>query len=205
MTVGELAQMIKAENGLNLDLTIVPVEGWRRDMLFDETGLPWINPSPNMRNLTQAILYPGIGLLETTELSVGRGTDTPFEIIGAPYIDHLELAEELNRLNFEGVRFVPIQFKPTSNKFAGQICNGVNIILTDRENWPVVNLGIAIAHTLNRLYAQDFSIEKFNRLLKYPEAIEKIRNGHSWKSITAGWKHEKQDFSARRKPFLLYK
>jgi uncharacterized protein YbbC (DUF1343 family)/CubicO group peptidase (beta-lactamase class C family) len=204
MTAGELALMIKTEKQLDINLTIIPVEGWRRDMLFDETGLPWINPSPNMRNLTQAILYPGIGLLETTELSVGRGTDTPFEIIGAPYINHLELAQELNRLKIDGVRFVPIQFTPSSSKFSGETCNGVNIILTDRENCPVVDLGIAIAHTLNRLYAPSFDIDKFNRLLKHPEAVEALRSGQSWKNVTNSWQSEKQIFQKRRSPYLLY-
>ncbi|MCZ6671331.1 MAG: DUF1343 domain-containing protein [Verrucomicrobia bacterium] len=205
MTVGELAQMINEERRLDVDLTVIPIEGWRREMLFDETRLPWMNPSPNMRNLTQAILYPGIGLLETTELSVGRGTDTPFEIIGAPYIDHLELAEELNRLNFPGVQFVPVQFTPASSKFKGQTCRGVNIILTDREICQVVDLGIGIAHTLTRLYAPEFDIEKFNRLLRHPEAIEQLRSGQSWQSIVSGWRNEKREFNERRKPFLIYK
>ncbi|MDA0346462.1 MAG: DUF1343 domain-containing protein [Verrucomicrobia bacterium] len=205
MTVGELAQMIKVEKNLDLELTVIPVQDWRRDMLFDETGLPWINPSPNMRSLTQAILYPGIGLLETTKLSVGRGTDTPFEIIGAPYIDHLELAEELNRQSISGVRFVPIQFTPTASKLADQACRGVNIILTDRENCPIVDVGIAIAHTLNRLYAPDFDIEPFNRLLKHPSVIEQIQGGQSWRSIVLQWKDETEQFKERRKPFLLYK
>ena len=204
MTVGELARMIKIEDNLSLDLTIVPIEGWRRDMIFDETGLQWINPSPNMRNLTQAILYPGIGLLETTELSVGRGTDTPFEIFGAPYINQLELAEELNRLSFPGVRFVPIQFTPSSSKYQNEICQGVNVILTDRENCPIVELGIGIAHTLHRLYAPDFDIGKFNRLLMHPEVIEQIREGHSWKSVVSHWHDEEQSFIERRKPFLIY-
>ncbi|MBT7866170.1 MAG: DUF1343 domain-containing protein [Opitutales bacterium] len=204
MTVGELARMIKTENNLELDLTILPVKGWRREMLFDETGLPWINPSPNMRNLTQAILYPGIGLLETTELSVGRGTDAPFEIIGAPYINHLELAEELNRLGIPGIRFVPIQFIPSSSKFEGQVCRGVNIILTDRENCPTVDLGIGIAHTLNRLYSPEFDIEKFNRLLMHPKVIEELQNGYSWQAITSSWASEKHRFIKRRKPYLIY-
>jgi uncharacterized protein YbbC (DUF1343 family) len=173
-------------------------------MLFDETGLSWINPSPNMRNLTQAILYPGIGLLETTELSVGRGTDTPFEVIGAPYINHLELAEELNRLNVPGIRFVPIQFTPSSSKFEGQLCRGVNIILIDRENCPIVDLGIGIAHTLNQLYAPDFDIEKFNRLLMHPETINQLREGHSWQAITSRWADEKYIFIERRKRYLIY-
>lgn len=204
MTVGELARMIKTEKKLDLNLTVIPIDGWHRSMLFDQTGLPWVNPSPNMRNLTQAILYPGIGLLEFTKLSVGRGTDTPFEILGAPYIDHLELAEELNHLNIRGVRFIPMEFTPASSQFAGQTCRGVQIILTDRENCPVVNLGLAIAHTLNRLYAPDFDLQNFDRLLKHPEAIDRLQSGHSWQSVVSSWEGEDQAFRDRRRPFLLY-
>src|SRR6185503_12768304 len=132
MTVGELAKMFNAERGLNADLTVFPVEGWTRDLWFDQTGLPWTNPSPNMRNLTEATLYPGIGLLESA-LSIGRGTDTPFEVIGAPYMEDVALAEKLNSLRLEGVRFLPIHFKPTASVYKGTNCAGVNIILTDRN------------------------------------------------------------------------
>src|SRR6185436_17866361 len=147
-TMGELARMFNTERGLKADLTVVPVEGWSRDMFFDQTSLPWINPSPNMRSLTEAILYPGIGLLETTSLSVGRGTDTPFETIGAPYIDDARLASELNRAGLTGVRFVPVRFTPEASVFKGQPCKGVNIILTDRDNCNVVDVGITIASKL---------------------------------------------------------
>ncbi|MDA9764808.1 DUF1343 domain-containing protein [Opitutales bacterium] len=179
MTVGELAQMIKSENGLSLDLQVIQVEGWRRDMLFDETGLPWINPSPNMRNLTQALLYPGIGLLETTELSVGRGTDTPFEIIGAPYINHLELAEELKRLQFKDVRFVPIQFTPESSKFEGEQCNGVNIILTDQDNCSIVDLGIAIGCIIPPFSRMAIHVPfaKMRGLVFRMRRLDRLRNG----------------------------
>src|SRR5207248_10715293 len=111
MTIGELARMFNAERESKADLTVIPMENWHREMWFDETGLPWTNPSPNMRNLTEAILYPGVGLLESA-LSVGRGTDTPFEVIGAPYIDDTRLADELNRAGLPGARFVPVQFPP---------------------------------------------------------------------------------------------
>ncbi len=204
MTVGELAQLIRIENELEVDLTIVPLQNWERSMLFDETGLPWVNPSPNMRSLTQALLYPGIGLLETTQLSVGRGTDTPFEVIGAPYIDHLELAEELNRLELPGIRFVPIQFTPDASKFSGEKCQGVNIILTDRESCPIVDVGIAIAHTLHRLYAPDFDIEKYDHLLRHPYVIEQIQDKQPWESIVVTWRNEVDDFYKRRAPYLLY-
>lgn len=204
MTAGELARMIKAERDLKLELKVVPVEDWRRDMIFDQTGLPWINPSPNMRSLTQALLYPGIGLLETTNLSVGRGTDTPFEVIGAPYINSLELAEELNRLKLPGLSFTPIRFTPYSSVFANETCQGVNIILVDRSRCEIIEAGIAIAHTLYRLYGQAFELHRFNRLLRHPETIQRIESGQSWHSIVSEWSQEAKAFAKRREPYLLY-
>src|SRR5205814_553230 len=124
--IGELASMHNGEHHLKVYLTVIKLEGWSRDMWFDQTGQPWTNPSPNMRNLTEAILYPGIGLLESA-LSVGRGTDTPFEVVGAPYIDDVRLAEELNHADLSGVRFVPIQFTPTQSIHKDELCRGVYI------------------------------------------------------------------------------
>ena len=124
MTAGELAKMINAEQQIDLELTVIPIENWRRDDFYDATGLMWINPSPNMRSLNEAVLYPGIGLLETTNVSVGRGTDTPFEVIGAPWIDARRLAAHLNKSGLPGVRFVPIRFQPGASKFAGETCQG---------------------------------------------------------------------------------
>src|SRR5204863_3067342 len=141
----ELARMFDEERDFQADLTVIPVEGWRRAWFFDRDGLPWINPSPNMRTLTEATLYPGIGLLETTALSVGRGTDTPFEIVGAPYIDDLKLAEELNRANLAGVRFVAVRFTPKASVYKDKTCGGVNIVLTDRDHCNVVDIGLTIA------------------------------------------------------------
>ncbi|MES2570800.1 MAG: DUF1343 domain-containing protein, partial [Verrucomicrobiota bacterium] len=164
MTVGELARMFNAERGFNAQLTVVPVENWSREFFYDQTMLPWTHPSPNMRSLTEAILYPGVGLLETTAVTVGRGTDTPFEVVGAPYIDDRKLASELNQANLPGVRFIPVQFTPVSSVFKGQRCRGVNIILTDRTV-PTVDIGITMARTLQRLYPKDFNVPKFNRLL----------------------------------------
>src|SRR6185436_20097676 len=133
MTVGELAQMFKAERNLKLDLVVVPVEGWKREQWFDQTALPWINPSPNMRSLTEATLYPGIGLLESTNVSVGRGTDTPFEVLGAPWIDAQKLADYLNQRSIPGVRFVSVRFKPNASVFKNEDCGGFNIVITDRS------------------------------------------------------------------------
>ena len=143
MTVGDLAQMFNAERGWKADLTVIKLEGWSRSMWFDETGLPWINPSPNMRSLTAATLYPGIGLHESA-LSVGRGTGTPFEVIGAPYIDDVKFAAELNRAGLAGVRFVPVRFTPTASTFKDKPCGGVSIVVTDREKLQPVDVGIAV-------------------------------------------------------------
>lgn len=203
MTVGELARMFKEEKKIDVDLTVVRVQGWEREMFFDQTMLPWINPSPNMRSLTQAILYPGVGLLETTALSVGRGTDTPFEVIGAPYIDDLKLAAELNKAGLEGVRFVPIRFTPDASVFKGKPCRGVNIILTDRET-DVVDIGITIARKLQELYPNDFGLERFNRLLVHSPTVEAIRAGRPVEAIKNSWRAELNDFRTRREKFLLY-
>src|SRR5690606_33844771 len=140
------------ELGLDVDLEIVRAEGWRRDEYFDATGLTWINPSPNMRSLAEATLYPGIGLLETTNVSVGRGTDSPFEVVGAPWIDGARLAAELNAAGLGGVRFVPIEFTPRESKFAGERCGGINIVVTERAAFAPVRTGLALALALRKLF-----------------------------------------------------
>lgn len=204
MTMGELARMFNEERALQARLSVIPVEGWQRSMLFDQTGLPWINPSPNMRNLSQALLYPGIGLLETTALSVGRGTDSPFALLGAPYIDDLKLAEELNRAGLPGIGFVPVQFTPTASVYQGQLCRGVNIILWDRERCPIVEAGVAIAAKLRELYPAEFSLEKYNRLLVHPPTIEALRDQKPWGQIRNLWQEQLNLFRARREKYLLY-
>lgn len=204
MTVGELARMFNAEKKFSVDLTVIPVTGWKRGMWFDETGLPWTNPSPNMRSLAQAALYPGVGLVETTNLSVGRGTDTPFEVVGAPWIDDLQLAAALNRTGLPGVRFVPVRFTPDASKFKDQECRGVNIFLTDRDRCDVVDIGIALALTLRKLYPADFEIDKFARLLKHDPTLAAVKRGDSLAAIKASWSRDQADFGRRRKAFLLY-
>jgi uncharacterized protein YbbC (DUF1343 family)/CubicO group peptidase (beta-lactamase class C family) len=205
MTIGELAKMFNEERQFHADLTIIQVEGWSRDLFFDQCSLPWTNPSPNMRSLTEAILYPGIGLLETTALSVGRGTDTPFEVVGAPYIDDLKLASELNAAGLSGLRFVPVQFTPTSSIFKGQICKGVNILLTDRDRANVVDVGILIAFKLHSLYPKEFGLDKFNRLLSHEPTLEAIRQGKPLAEIKTQWSAELNEFKKRREKFLIYK
>ncbi len=205
MTEGELAKMCRAEKHLDdLDLVVVPLEGWSRNLWFDETGQPWINPSPNMRSLTEATLYPGIGLLETCNVSVGRGTGTPFEVIGAPYIDDLKLAAALNQEGLPGARFVPIRFTPADYIFKNQSCGGVNILLTDRRQCNVVEVGIAAALILNRLYPGQFQVEKMARLLISPPTLAAIEAGKPLSEIRDLWKGKLDEFKARREKYLIY-
>jgi uncharacterized protein YbbC (DUF1343 family) len=204
MTIGELAEMFKAERSPKAQLTVVRLENWHRDEWFDQTGLPWTNPSPNMRNLIQATLYPGVGLLESA-LSVGRGTDTPFEQVGAPYIDDMQLAEELNRAGLPGVRFIPIQFTPTYSVHKGHLCKGVFILLTDRDRCNVVDVGLQIAETAYRLYPKDFDPGKMDHLLLDKSTLEAVKANQPLKEIRAGWQKNLDEFQKRRAKYLLYK
>jgi uncharacterized protein YbbC (DUF1343 family) len=204
MTLGELARMYNAERKFGAQLTVIQAEGWWRDYWFDQTGLPWRNPSPNMRSLTEAALYPGIGLLETA-VSVGRGTDTPFEVVGAPYVDDVVLAHELNRAGLVGVRFLPHRFKPTASVFKDKDCGGVQIILTDRDRCPVVDVGITIIQTLQRLYPGEFALGKADTLLLHPSTIEAIKAGKSLAEIKADWSTKLEAFKQRRERYLIYK
>ena len=203
MTVGELAHMFNKERGYNVNLRVVKIENWSREQAFDKTSQPWTNPSPNMRNLTQAMLYPGIGLLETA-LSVGRGTDTPFEVIGAPYIDDVLLAKRLNALKKSGVTFVPIRFTPDYSVHKDESCGGVNIIITDLESLKPVALGIDIARVLYAMYPKKFPLSKVDRLLCHPPTIEAICQGKTIQQIEMIWQSGLVKFKKRRTEFLLY-
>jgi uncharacterized protein YbbC (DUF1343 family) len=204
MTIGELAGMFNAELELGVDLHVVPVEGWRRADWFDQTGLLWVNPSPNMRSLTQALLYPGVGLLETTNLSVGRGTDTPFEVIGAPWLDGRRLAGELNSAGLHGVRFVPVRFTPESSQFRGEGCGGVNLIVTDRSAFRPVRTGLEIARQLRRLYPDTWDAASYGRLLANEQTLAGVLAGETVTAIEAGYQPRLNEFLARRAAFLLY-
>lgn len=204
MTTGELARMFDEELELDLELSVVGVEGWQRGDLFDATGLVWVNPSPNMRSLTQALLYPGIGLLETTNLSVGRGTDTPFEVVGAPWIDGASLARELNSKSLPGVRFVPIRFTPNASKFKEQSCGGINILITDRSVFHPLRTGLTLAVTLRRLYPEKWDTKSLNRLLADERTRDAILDGSNVHAIEQLYDQELRDFRRRRKGFLIY-
>lgn len=204
MTMGELAKMYNEERKTNVKLTVIELENWRRDGCYDETGLPWTNPSPNMRNLKQAILYPGVGLVESA-MSVGRGTDTPFEVVGAPYIDDVKFAAELNQAALPGVAFIPIRFTPTYSVHKGKECGGVYIMLKDRKTCNVVDVGLLIMKTAYRLYPKDFPVEKPKNLLLHAATLAAIKQDKPLDDIRATWRMDLVDFQQRRERYLIYK
>ena len=204
MTIGELAMLFNTERKINADLTVIKMEGWRRADFFDGTALTWINPSPNMRSLTEALLYPGIGLLETTNISVGRGTDTPFEVIGAPWMDGQKLAETLNRVGLAGVRFIPVRFTPKASKFANEECGGVNIVITDRGSFRPVATGVEIAYQLNRDYSGTWKVDDYLRLLVNRAVLTALKERRTPPEIMATWQAGLAEFAAVRKRFLIY-
>ncbi|HUP50393.1 MAG TPA: DUF1343 domain-containing protein, partial [Thermoanaerobaculia bacterium] len=201
MTVGELAKMFREERAIAVDLTVIEVRRWRREQWQDEAGLPWINTSPNMRSLTAAGLYPGLGLLERA-ISVGRGTPIPFEQIGAPYIDGALLARELRALNLPGVTFAPVRFTPDYSVHKDEPCQGIRFTITDRRALRAVDLGVAVATILYRLYPAQFDPGKMAHLLLHPPTLEAIRAGRSLEEIRAVWG---SDFEERRGRYLLYR
>jgi uncharacterized protein YbbC (DUF1343 family)/CubicO group peptidase (beta-lactamase class C family) len=205
MTMGELAKMFNAERNLNVKLTVVPMEGWIRGDWFDSTALDWVNPSPNLRNLTEATLYPGVALVEGTNVSVGRGTDTPFELLGAPWINSRELASYLNGREISGVRFVPVNFTPSAGTHSGEKCQGVNIVLTDRNALDSPELGIELASALRHLYPQQFHMERMIELLLNQSIFDAITQGQDPRRIAQDWQDSLEKFQQLRQKYLIYK
>lgn len=173
-------------------------------MWFDETNQTWINPSPNMRSLTQATLYSGIGLMEFTNISVGRGTDTPFEVIGAPWMDGQKLAMYLNQKNLAGVRFVPIKYKPNASVHKDLDCGGINIVITDRNQFKPVRVGLEIAAALRLLFPNDWKIDNYSRLWLNAEVFEMFKQGKSVDEIERAWMDKLNNFKTRRASYLRY-
>jgi len=204
LTIGELAQLFNQQRKIGCDLRVIKMEGWQRSMWFDETNLTWINPSPNMRSLTEATLYPGVGLLETTNVSVGRGTDTPFEVVGAPWIKGPELADYLNRRSITGVRFVPLQFTPKSSVFKDVECGGVNIIVTDRARFNPLRAGIEIAVALRHLYPEQWQVDKYLRLLVNADTLDRVKRSDAPEEILRSWNPGLEEFRRARARVLLY-
>jgi uncharacterized protein YbbC (DUF1343 family) len=209
LTIGELAKLFKKEGDeqgpIDVELIVVPCEGWRRSMTWDQTGLVWTDPSPNMRRLSQALLYPGLGIMETTNVSVGRGTDTPFEVFGAPWVKPVELANALNEANTPGVRFVPRYFTPKSSKFEGQRCGGVDVILTDASKLNATDVGMAIAATLRKLYPDDWETKNYNRLLINKAIADAVNAGASVEELQALARGGVDEFRQRREAVLMYR
>jgi len=205
MTIGELARLFNGEKTIGADLSVVSMKSWRRDDWFDDTGLTWANPSPNMRNMVAATVYPGIGAIEGTNVSVGRGTDTPFEQIGAPWIDGAALASTLNARALDGIRFYPVSFVPSpGSKLGGETCQGVFMIVTDRVRLRPVRVGLEIASALSRMYGQQFRLEEALNLLGSSAGITRIRAGEDAASIAASWRVDEAQWRGTRAKYLLY-
>jgi uncharacterized protein YbbC (DUF1343 family)/CubicO group peptidase (beta-lactamase class C family) len=205
MTVGELARLYNGERKIGATLEVIPCTGWSRDDLFDRTGLVWINPSPNMRSLTEALVYPGVGLLEATNLATGRGTDTPFERVGAPWIDPQPFADALNAASVPGARFVPIHFTPNQRQFTGTRCGGIYIIVTDWSQFDPLRLGITLAVQLHTLYPREWKPEGLLRLLADRATYDDILGGKPVDAIMARWETELDEFLRIRERYLLYR
>lgn len=204
MTVGELARMFNGERGIGADMAVVPMQGWMRGDWFDSTGQEWINPSPNMRNLTEAILYPGLGMIETTNVSVGRGTDTPFELVGAPWIVATDLARTLNDREISGVRFVPVSFTPRSSIYANQRCDGVSLLLTDRNALDAPELGAEIASAVHALYPNQYKIDELDKLMVNAESLAALKGGEDPRRLAFEWQDAIERFDKIRRKYLLY-
>lgn len=204
MTPGELARLYNEELRIGARIEVVKMRGWARGLWYDETGLEWVNPSPNMRSLAAATLYPGIGLLETTNLSVGRGTDTPFEVIGAPWLDGRRLAALLGARKIPGVTFTPVHFTPASSTFTGERCGGVRLGVTDRDALRPVALGLEIAVALRDLHPVEWDRKKFLDLLANRDTFARLDRGETADAIVRSWQAPLENFRKRRARFLLY-
>jgi uncharacterized protein YbbC (DUF1343 family)/CubicO group peptidase (beta-lactamase class C family) len=204
LTMGELARLFNVEQKIGADVTVVPLRNWRRDAWFDETGLGWVSPSPNMRNLYAATLYPGIGAFESANISVGRGTDTPFEHIGAPWIDGARLSDTLNARHIPGVRFYPVQFTPTTSRFANEPCSGVFIVITDRDALRPVRVGVEIAAALTKLFPGKFQIDAAARLFGSTAGLARIKAGDDPAAIAQSWGAAEARWRLMRAKYLLY-
>jgi uncharacterized protein YbbC (DUF1343 family) len=204
ITMGELARMFNAENKIGADLHVIPMKHWRRSETYDETGLRWIMPSPNLRTLEEAFLYPGIEILQEGGVSVGRGTDTPFEIVGAPWIRGADLAVELNRRGISGVKFSTTIFTPNEGIYSGEYCQGVSIAITNRDLYRSMRAGLEIADALHRMYSKEFHLEKIILLLGSQATVGALARGESPAEIVRGWGAELEKFRAMREKYLLY-
>ncbi|MBL3640913.1 DUF1343 domain-containing protein [Bacillus sp. RHFB] len=208
MTVGELATLFNKEFKIGADLKVINMKGWKRDMDYDDTGLPFVLPSPNMPTVSTTFVYPATGLIEGTNVSEGRGTTKPFELIGAPYINSDELAGKLNALRLPGVKFRAASFTPTFSKHAGKLSHGVEIYITDREEFKAVPTGLHIIKTIQDLYPGDFEFlaaNNFNLLIGNGWIMSRIKAGSTVNEILKEYQVKQDAFKKVRKNYLLYK
>jgi uncharacterized protein YbbC (DUF1343 family)/CubicO group peptidase (beta-lactamase class C family) len=204
LTIGELAQLFNGERKIGATLSVVKMPQWRRDWWFDDTGVPWINPSPNMRSVPEATLYPGLGMIESSNVSVGRGTDTPFERIGAPWIDGVELAAAINARGIAGIRVYPIRYTPASSVYANQACGGIGFVVTDREALRPAAMGLEIASALARLYPSHYKLNVTDRLLGSRSTVTRVLAGEDPAAIAASWQADEAKWRRLRAKYLLY-
>lgn len=204
MTIGELATMFNDYFGTQCDLEVVKMEGWKRSMYFDETGLPWVNPSPNIRNVTEELLYPGLGMTEGANIAVGRGTATPFEIYGAPWADAEELTREMQSRQIPGLAFEPVSFTPDASTYRGEQCNGFRVTITDREALKIVPAGIHFIDALYKLYPEHYEIDRVRGMVGQQAIIDMIKQRKPVEDIILSWQDDLKRFIKIRQRFLLY-
>jgi len=204
MTIGELARYFNAENRIGVQLRIIEMQGWLRSYYFWDTGQLWINPSPNMRNMIAAILYPGVCLLESTNVSVGRGTDRPFEIVGAPWIEPRRFAAALLEADIPGIQTFPVFFTPKSSVHQGIRCGGVNLMIADTEQLNSVFLGLTLVSILHKLYPEEFRIDSVMDLLGNAEAMKRLKEGQSPAEVVRENSREFRNFLSKRRMALIY-
>ena len=205
MTLGELAKLFNDERKIGAKLTVVEMKGWSREEWWDETALMWVNPSPNMRSLAQATLYPGIGAVEYANLSVGRGTDAPFERIGAPWIDGLQLAEALNARNLPGIRFYPILFTPSSSVYKGEECQGVYFIISDRTALRPVRVGLELVSVISKLFPGKLDLKRTASLYGSADQLARALTGEDPAQLEAQWAADEVNWRTLRAKYLIYR
>jgi len=204
MTMGELARYFNTENRIGAQLQVVPMQGWRRSHYFWDTGQVWINPSPNMRTVPAALLYPGLCLLERTNISVGRGTDRPFEIVGAPWIEPGRFVAALQAARVPGVRYVPVYFTPDASKHKGLLCGGASLVITDVDRLNSVLLGLTLASALNKLYPDEFKMDNIGYFLGNASAMNLLKAGQPPAKVLGSDSANLRKFLARRQKALIY-
>ncbi|MGC2161746.1 MAG: serine hydrolase [Silvibacterium sp.] len=205
MTMGEIARYFNGEDHIGAPLTVVPMKGWQRGDWYDSTSLLWVNPSPNLRNLDEAAMYPGIGMIESSNISVGRGTDTPFGWIGAPWIDATQLATALNNRFIPGIRFVAVEFTPQAPyPYAGQVCQGVQFVITNRNVLNSPEVGVEIASMIYKLYPTKYHLASIEPLLANDATLKALENHVDPQTIAESWQEDIQQYKERRKAYLIY-